>query len=100
MVLILNLYSSANLTSVKGEVFQDEPVMESSSMPLLAPPTSVPARTSLQSLAIFLTHGEDPSVFPWKSINVQQQMNDDFVNHQFMKVMKYKMLVRQTFRPK
>lgn len=78
------LLCSATLTSVKGEVFQDDPVMKSASMPVLAPP--IEGDVTLQSLAIFLTHGEDPSRFPWKSVNVQQQMNDDFAHDKFLKV--------------
>ncbi|ODM92483.1 snRNA-activating protein complex subunit 3 [Orchesella cincta] len=79
--------TTAFLASSQGEVFQDDPILKSSSMPLLAPPVVNPSARSLQSLAVFLTHGEDPSCFPWKSVNVQQQINDDFVYDEFVKRM-------------
>ncbi|CAL8087394.1 unnamed protein product [Orchesella dallaii] len=81
----LQKHTSAFLSTTTGEVFQDEAVLKSSSMPLLAPPVVDPSARSLQSLAVFLTHGEDPSYFPWKSVNVQQQINDDFVYDEFVK---------------
>lgn len=71
---------------MKGETFQEEAVVECSVMPVLAPPLPESAKATLQSLAIFVTHGDDPTGFQWRSNNVQQQINSDIFNADFQKV--------------
>jgi len=74
------------LVSVKGETIQEDRVVEGSVMPVLAPPLPDSAKSQLQSLAVFVTHGDDPTGFQWRSNNVQQQINDDILNIAFLEV--------------
>jgi hypothetical protein len=55
-------------------------------MPALVAPFSYEALAKLHTLDVFMTHGEDPTGFQWRSNNVQQQINYDMQNIAFHKV--------------